>query len=309
LKIAFWHSSKPRERILADAFADGVRESGDTCEKISLGAPLEMYPMPPYCDVAVMVGVKSRELYRAHTRAGIHVLYLDKGYTRHAAPGDVKLWEYWRVSLDAHHPTEWIADQRSPDDRLDRLDLVMQPWRKHGDEKHIVLAGSSAKYHEFYGLKEPSGWARKVIAALRELTDRPIVYRPKPSWSDAVPIAGATFSQGQKSIDEELIGAHLLVTHGSNAVFEAVLLGVPCIVLGEAVAKPLSDTELTKASVADPRLATYKERHQWLANLAYWQWTMPEIAAGKMWQFMRPKIYGKQKPTGAEAAERGLEGG
>lgn len=304
MKIAFWHSDKPRERILADAFAQGVQSSGDTCNRIALGSPLDLQPMTPYCDVAVMVGVKSRELYRAHVRAGIHVLYLDKGYTRHAAPGDVKLWEYWRVSLDAHHPTEWLADQQSGDVRLCKLDLPpLQPWHKKGTD--IVLAGSSQKYHDFYGLKDPTRWAQKVVASIRECSDRPIVYRPKPSWSEATPIEGTRFSQGARTIDEDLQAAHVLVTHGSNAVFEAMLLGIPAIVLGDAVSRYLSDIDICTRSIETPRLASYAERHQWLCNLAYWQYTMPEIASGLLWDFIRPRIFGR--PIQQYTATRALD--
>lgn len=285
MKITFWHSDKPRERLLADAFATGARAHGDTVEL----RPLEPEPVVADCDLACMVGVKSRELFRAHFNAGAHVLYFDKGYTRHAAASPVKLWEYWRVALDSHQPTDGLMAKNMLDGRWQRLDLVFQPWRKAGPG-HIVIAGSSAKYHEFYGLKEPTAWARKLVAALREETKREIVYRPKPSWKDAVPIEGTRFSPGSESIEDVLRGAWCVVTHGSNACFEAVLNGIPCIITGNGVARDISSTAL--AEVEAPRLASYQERLQWGANLAYWQWTMPEMASGEAWQFLRPRVFG-----------------
>jgi hypothetical protein len=286
VRIVFWHSDKPRERLLADAFADGARVHGDTVEL----RPLESGPVSPAdADVVCMVGVKSRELYRVHQREGIHVVYFDKGYTRHAAPTPVKLWEYWRVSVDRHHPTEMLMDIARPMDRADRLGLVMQRWRKPTKRGHVLIAGSSAKYHQFYGLKAPTPYAHKLVAALREHTARPITYRPKPSWKDAEPIEGTEYSGTDQTIEQALAGAHCLVTHGSNAVFEAVLLGIPCVVLGDAVARPISSTSV--ADVEAPYLATYEQRHQWLANLAYWQWTMPELHRGEAWQYLRPLIY------------------
>jgi hypothetical protein len=303
----FWHSDKPRERLLADAFAQGARAHGDVVEL----HPLEAEPRVLDCDVACMVGVKSRELFRAHFNAGSHVLYFDKGYTRHASPSPVKLWEYWRVALDAHQPTDRLARMPPPGvGRWDRLGLVMQPWRRGNEEDtatvselaqvsreharkapgHILLAGSSQKYHDFYGLKDPTSWARKVVAALREETKREIVYRPKPSWKDAVPIEGTRFSSGAETIDEVLAGAWAVVTHGSNACFEAVLAGVPVVALGDAVAKPISSTTLD--AIESPRRASYVERLQWAARLSYWQWTMPEMATGQAWAFLRPQVFG-----------------
>jgi hypothetical protein len=284
MRVVFCHSDKPREHLLADAFAEGVRRHGDSCEMRALTP--DHTPVP--AEVACMVGVKSRELYRAYTDQGTHVVYLDKGYTRHARPGPVKVWEYWRVSLDAHHPTAKLGHPDMPHDRTDDLGLVVQPWRKNGIG--IVIAGSSQKYHDFYGLRHPTQWAQKLVKQIQSIApERPIIYRPKPSWKEAVPIEGTQFSRSG-DIYDVLVGAWCLVTHGSNAVFEAVLEGVPCIVLGDAVAKPISSTTLE--DIPEPRLATYTERHQWVANLSYWQWTMPEFAEGKAWAFLRPQIYG-----------------
>lgn len=287
MRICFWHSDKPRERLLADAFCDGVKAAGfdDVATKRALQPKVE----PADCDLAVMVGVKSRDLFAAHTYAGAHVLYLDKGYTRHAANSPVKLWEYWRVALDAHQPGErlWL-DPQKPDDRAEALKILIQPWRREG--KHILIAGSSAKYHEFYGLKEPTAWTSKLVGHLRRETKRAIVYRPKPSWREAVPIEGTTFSHGRSDLMEDLRDCWCMVTHGSNAVFEAMIAGVPQIILGPAVTARLSSQHVSL--IEQPRMAAFADRYQWLSNLAYWQWTMPEIAKGELWRFIRPQLYG-----------------
>lgn len=284
LRVCFWHSDKPRERILADAFMQGVSARGDYCEMRSLQPEVEVASS---ADVVCMVGVKSRKLYQAHWRAGIHTVYLDKGYTRHSSSGGVRSWEYWRVAVDAHHPTHYLPNLKSAHDRVTRLGLEFKPWRETG--KHIVFAGSSAKYHEFYGLKEPTSYARKIIRRLQQLTTREIVYRPKPSWKDAVAIDGTVYSQGG-SIMDVLQDAWALVTHGSNACFEATLAGIPSIVLGDAVARPIASTEVE--DIENPRLASDEERQNWLANLAYCQWTQDELASGEAWKHIRPLIYG-----------------
>lgn len=288
MKVTFWHSDKPRERILADAFRDGVRAHGDEIELRPLQPEVEV----AQADVAVMVGVKSRALFHAHWQAGIHTVMLDKGYTRHAAKGPVKIWEFWRTSVNGHHPTAKLMDTLRPFDRIERLGIPVVPWRKEG--KHIVIAGSSQKYHDFYGLKEPTGWAKKLVRRIREVeaggSEREIVYRPKPSWKEAVPIEGTRFSTNPETIEEVLRGAHCLVTHGSNACFEAVVMGVPCIILGDGVAKPISSTAIE--DLASPTLASPSARAQWMANLAYCQWTQPEFASGEAWAILRPQIYG-----------------
>jgi UDP:flavonoid glycosyltransferase YjiC (YdhE family) len=282
MKIAFLTSDKPREHILADAFLMGARRHGHE----TLVLPLKAEPeVGPY-DVACMVGVKSRELFRLHHKAGIPTIYFDKGYSRGKSNSPVAGWEYWRVAINHHHPTARLGE-RLPDDRLRRLGLHIQPWRRRG--KRIIVAGSSAKYHEFYGLSEPTRYAEKLIAQLRELSGRPIVYRPKPSWREAVPVDGAAFSRPPESLDNLLRGAHVLITHGSNSCFEAALAGIPSIVLGEGVAKPISSTKLE--AVEAPFVASDRARRQWLAALAYWQWTHAEMASGQAWEFLGKELH------------------
>lgn len=284
MKVCFFHSDKPRERLLSEAFLHGVAEHGDQI----VARPLTPEVVAATdCEVAVMVGVKSRELWHANHRAGLHLIMLDKGYVRHS--GTSRTWEYWRVSVDSHHPTQHLMRVDHPSDRFEKLGLKVKPWRSSG--RHIVFAGSSAKYHEFYGLHDPTRYAEKIFKQIRRVTqNREIVYRPKPSWHDAVPIDGTTYSTGPESILDVLQGAHCLITHGSNACFEATLNGVPSIILGDGVAKPISSTDLN--DIVRPKTAKDKERNQWLWNLAYWEWTMTEMHSGETWKHIRPFIFG-----------------
>lgn len=275
MKVAFLASDKEREQDLAAAFCAGVRAHGGEAETIDLtGAPVDLAEF----DAAAMVGVKSFEYWEGARMAGCVPIMLDKGYVRDRVRG-AKTWRYWRVAVGDHHPKL----QARPPERFAALGLTAQPWRKTG--KHIILAGSSAKYHAFYGLPDPTTYAREVVARLREVTNRPIVYRPKPSWRDAVPIKGCRYSTNTEHISAVLRGAWALVTHGSNASFEAALAGVPSIVLGNGIAKPLSSTDL--GEIEAPRLGN---RARWFASLAYCQWTLEEFESGEAWAEIKGQV-------------------
>src|SRR5690606_33738992 len=113
---------------------------------------------------------------------------LDKGYNRSR---DCKMWRYTRISVGTHQPD--LSAFKFKPDRVRSLPFPhICPVRKSG--KHILLIGSSAKCHEFLDLPDPTEWAASVVAEIRKHTDRPIVYRPKQSWRDAVPIPGTTMS-------------------------------------------------------------------------------------------------------------------
>lgn len=284
MRVCFYRSSKPREGNLAEAFVAGLRAHGDDGVIRMLDGEVQV---ADDCEVACMVGVKSKALFDANWRAGVHTIIFDKGYSRHKAPGPVRGWEYWRVSVDAHHPTVNLMKVDRPSDRFERLGFDIMPWRETG--KHILLAGSSAKYHEFYGLKDPTTYAKDIVRQLRAITERPIVYRPKPSWKDAVELTKTRFSALPETILDVLADAWVTVTHGSNACFESVVNGIPCIILGDGVAKPLSSTSLS--DIEAPRLATDEERYAWACNLAYQQFTLPEFFSGEAWATIKGQIY------------------
>lgn len=279
MRVVFFASDKPREQALAKAFLRGASFHRCHVEQ----RPLCASPDVRGADVIAMVGVKSKTLFDLTLAAGAVPVMLDKGYVRTRRSGS-RVWEYWRVAVGAHHPTETsLMRHKMNSDRWDALGLEVSPWRSRGNQ--IVIAGSSAKYHHFYGLPEPNDYYRDLAAQIRARSQRPIIYRPKPSFKDAQPIDGTEFSDGNENILDALWGAHALVTHGSNACFEAALQGVPSIILGDGVAAPFSSRTLE--DIENPIRG---KREQWFANLAYHQFTEREFRDGMAWQVMRPWV-------------------
>lgn len=270
MKVLFFASEKDREQALAKNFLAGAKLHRWDVEQRELVASPEI---EPGTTAVCMVGVKSKRLFKLAQKAGAVPVMFDKGYVRRRS-ADSRVWDFWRVSVGAHHPTHTtLMLNKMPGDRRDKLGLNVRAWRSRGYS--VVIAGSSAKYHDFYGLPDPETYYGELVEKLRGLTDRPVIYRPKPSYRDAVPIPGAEFSEGKENVMAALEGAWCMVTHGSNASFEAALLGVPSIVLGDGVAAPISSTRLEE--VVSPVLG---KREQWLANLAYHQWTEREMREG-----------------------------
>ena len=281
MRVVFYYAEKPRERILQGAFAEGVKVHGDEFEARLLSQEVVD------CDVAVMVGVKSRELFQANWKAGTHTVLLDKGYHRATYPGGARGWIYWRVAVNAHQCTAYLSQNR-PSDRAKKIGWHVRRWRKNGS--HILFGGSSQKYHEFVDAGDPTEFAKKTIRRIAKFSSREIIYRPKPSWDGAVPVEGATLRDEFVPLVHDLEGAWATVTHGSSICLESILCGVPVIVLGDAVAKPISSTDLLE--IESPRLASEDEVSQWLANLAYQQWTLAEFASGEAWGNIKSVIYG-----------------
>lgn len=152
-----------------------------------------------------------------------------------------------------------------PDDRWRALDTPAWPWSRDG--KHIVVAEPSPTYQRFHNIE---GWTKRTIAALKDLTDRPIVTRDKE------------MQRFGRKLHQDLKGAHALVTHGSNAAVEAVIMGCPVFVHPDSAASLVGLTDLNK--IESP---IYPERQPWLNSLAYSQWNEKELCDGTLWRLIR----------------------
>lgn len=327
MKVVFYAADKPREHMLASALAIGVRNAGDTFEMRRtaefgevLEGPERKYPDPtPDTDVACTFGVKgrSREIVEAHRGLGVATLMFDKGYTRDKGEGGHTL--YSRISVNAPDPTDYMMKTPRKADRWERLNFNMRQMTANPGG-HILICSSSEKYHDFHRLPPPNDWAVGLVSRIKKLCGNQIIYRPKPSSTQnqmgvvdtddpaelraalehyhAVMIrnrsvSGAAFSNGSSKMGDALRGCHVVVTHGSAAAMDAMLNGIPVIVLGRSVALPVAERELD--NVEKPYRPSDAGRLVWAHALAYCQWTTAELRSGEAWADLRAEIVRQAK--------------
>ena len=204
------------------------------------------------------------EPMRQQLAAGGHVIACDLAY-----------WDREhkvRVSIDAAHPQQWVMKQIRTADRFEQDRLTLEDtWNPDGP---VVIAGIGPKALVQYGRTVPD-WEQEQIAICRRLHRR-ILYRPKKPECLSPP--GVERRQGG-SIDAVLRGASLLVTWHSNAAIDAIRLGIPVVCRDGAAAAVCVST-----AADQPRPLPDAWRKQFLANLAWFQWTPQE--AGACWRFL-----------------------
>ena len=150
-----------------------------------------------------------------------------------------------------------------PDDRWRALDIqhCVRPWHKTG--KHILVADTGYDYWDLFSDRE---WTARTVVQIKKFTDRPIRVRGK---EDAKPLF------------EDLRDAHALVTHGSIAAVESVVMGCPVFV------HPFSTARLVgKINIADIECPAYPDREPWLYSLAYSQFNETELVDGTLFRLM-----------------------
>lgn len=280
--------STSKDDRLFDALAAGIRHCGDDVEATSD----DIKPCQLDCDYIGLHGLRRLDWLFHCMDTHTPFLYLDKGYRRQEKERD---W-FWRVGVNETHPADYIAMGRHNSGRVARLQKAMglplqiPEWRAPTAAGPIIIASSSEKFHVLHNLPPPREWVAGVIQKVRAHTKRPILYRPKPNYAGHGPIEGCQCVGSIKHMGGLFAGCHVLITHGSYICVDAMLAGVPSIVLGNGVLRHISSTDISE--VEEPSLASHGERQQAMANLAWTQYTVDEWQNGTAWRSVRRLFLG-----------------
>ena len=283
-RFAFYVTDKARTHLLAADLAVGAARHGDTVDMVTQEAlgVLDNY------DGAAVLGMArlAKRVLANYTRAGRHVLMFDKGYMRRR--------EYLRVSINSWQPLAYFQRFMRPDDRLK---VIMRSnefvIRGRPDDPapsdYILLAGTCQAHNNFHDLGNINDYHSDVVRLIRKHTRRSIVYRANPTWvrkhsSEVQAIPDTRWSSPDTPFQTELKRAHLLVTSGSSAAFEALAYGVPIMVLEQGIGAPMALGKKDYAKINKPYWPSEHERYQFFADAAYCQWTPEEYRSGLAWE-------------------------
>jgi len=263
-----------RAGVICKALHSGITACGDEVQSLRS----EFYSGGAENDGLAHYGLRgrTREAFIVYKKQKFAV-YVDLGYWGRKEGGSYA--GYHKIAVNSRHPDKYFRNRDMPSDRFDHFGLPIKPWKKDG--KHILVAGMGAKAAPIEGFK-PSEWEEAAVKEIKRYTDRPIIYRPKPSWSDPIPIEGTRFSHRNQSLEEVLENCWAVVSHHSNACVDALMEGVPAFCY-HGVAKPMGLQEL--ALIEQPLYPD--DRQQWCANIAYTQWKVDEIQSGAMWRHLK----------------------
>lgn len=266
-----------RSQFIADCLSHGLMAHGVHTETYHAGS----YNGKPRGDIACFYGLKDKlfDIYKDFISSGRKVLFVDLGFFQRKI--DQSLDGYYRATVNEMFPYKVFSDTPQPRDRLMRLQLAPPAPMRARANGHILLAGMSAKSAGVNGYS-PNEWETNAIVEIRKHTDRQIVYRPKPSYREAVPLLGADYAPGPLALEPLLTDAYCVVTHHSNVAIDGLMLGVPCFVDADCPGKVFSGKSLSDLDALP--MPTVEDREAWLGTLAYQQWMPWEIRRGYMHQ-------------------------
>ena len=194
---------------------------------------------------------------------GRNFIYWDRGYARRVFATWLPRGSdggYYRWHLN-NYQMQSIADVS--DDRWKSLDTKVTPWQRN-PKGHILIACPTPTYEKFHAIE---GWTEKTLRRLARITNRQVVTRDKES---------------KRALQDDLNGAFVMVSHGSNAAVEGVICGCPVVVDSSSAAALVGVTELEQ--VENP---IYPDRQKWLHSLAYNQFNEKELVDGTLWRLIQ----------------------
>ncbi len=255
--------SSRRSKSVAKSMALGAKALGIPAKAVAHFASVEG-------DVCIAYGWGNPGLFDAYRRHGGKYVYVDLGWWGRKPATDV-LGGYHKVVVNGREPNAYFR-ANMPGDRFAHTGLQIAPWRQYGH--HLLVAGMSEKSARTRGW-EPQQWETATIKELAQIYPfRPILYRPKPSWTGAWPIPGAAYSPATVPIEDALLGCFGVVACHSNVSVDALLAGIPMWV-GDGVAREFN-TRIDQFDNFERR----DDRQQLMNDIAYVQWTTAEMASG-----------------------------
>jgi hypothetical protein len=269
---------KEMRQKVGNALALGAAKFGDTVSIVVEDEYIEPRQDFDGCVIHGIAGQVARKIFDDYLAAGKHVLFFDKGYSRE---------DVVRVAVNAFQPTKYLMKIKRPGDRLTKFGVELKIPKKYSANDNVILFdGASGKYCQWCKLGDQLEWGQSVVNKIRQHTKREIIYRPRPSHNKAQYVEGAHTSQ--LILDVEFKRAHIVVSHGGNLGWDAIIAGLPHFMLSESIAAPMS--EINWPQLETPLRPNLAARQQWAQNVAYCQWTYDELADGSAWYVIREQL-------------------
>lgn len=271
-----------RSRVVCEAMFNGIKACGENVE-----LKFENQYNGVESDIAVFYGLEGNlgRIFRDYSRKA-RAVYIDLGYWGRREGGR---WSgYHKVVVNSRHPESYFQSTVHSADRFNRFGLRVEDWKWSG--KHILIAGMGDKGARAEGYA-PQEWETWAINELRKYTKRALLYRPKPSWREAKPLAYAGYSKETPAQDKEkglkkaLVDCYAVVTHHSNVAVDALVQGIPTF-CWKGVAACMSSQDLS--TIESPH---YPEgRQQWCNDIAHTQWSIREMSQGHAWKYLKNEV-------------------
>lgn len=234
--------------------------------------------------VIIFAGILRGEglIYRHCREKDKKFLYVDHAYLNRGYNANSSHTEWMRITPSAFN---WSLNSVEDDERWNQYfssKYQLSSWNKHDGKKILVLPPSEATKSLF---PESVEWTNNAIDEISKITTSPIHIREKPEQPivdfNTNQVIDRKFFTHEKTIEEEMLEAKLIVTFNSAVPVTGTILGIPCYCSPYAAAYPMNINLNYLNNPPEPN------RQAWLNQLVYHQYTGEEMKNGKVWDLLK----------------------
>lgn len=201
--------------------------------------------------------------------------------------GALKRGTTWRMGLNGIGLASRFYSQDQTPDRAYALGLF-DPAPTVNTGSHILIALQQTTSHLWRDMPPLSEWLTSVLSQLKTVTDLPILVRPHPREPLRFNLPGVDLQLPQSvpgsyddfDFDHVLQQAHCVINWNSNPGIQAAVRGVAVMTGPDSLAAPVGAWDFGR--IHDTAWVSEDARYRWLSDLAYHEWTLPEIQQGIM---------------------------
>jgi len=298
------------ERDILKNFYDGIKMFENTKSDVPtdrLEVEWGMSQQYEHCDLAVMMGSwKDRDRPHHNTRRDIvknapmflvvetpllsRVMF--ERSTQH------------RIGINGflNHNAVFTAGNHG-NDRLQKLGVTWNGW-KNDPNGHILLMLQLPGDASLRGINMWQ-WGMWAYQNIRKYTKNKIIIRTHPGHHpkemDTVYkfISDVSLNEDknvevvigskERPLQSDLKGAYCTVSYSSGSSIDSVLAGIPTIAMDPGnFAYGISSNYIEHIDGDNLRKAEDRDILQWMNNLSYSQWSVEEMASGRVWQHLKP---------------------
>lgn len=269
MRIAYFPKSCAQNSVpVMSAILSSLRRAGHVVVENSMD-----------CDAALVWSVLWHGRMAANQQAYLHYRKMNRPVII-ADIGALYRGQTWKLALNHITAEGYYGHQQDLDpDRPRRLGISLAINVSRSPT--IVIAGQHPKSLQVINLGSQEQWATNIYNQLRQVTDRPIVYRPHPRatvYTKQLP-ADLPIERPQAIPDtydnfDLRFDYHAVVNHNSGPGIQAAIAGTRPIVDPTSLAWPVS------VKLADLERPYNTDRDQWLIEICHTEYTLDEIEQG-----------------------------
>lgn len=280
MKCNVYLANSPIHDRALQAFSEGVPQAVDTeCRPVEHYEPSEVAVVFGVAKTALPFTTARGQVINGQRERGLPCVVLETGYIHRGDGAE----HYYAAGLGGLNGWADFRNADSPCDRWEQLGLTLKPYPSVPPTEGYALLCGQVPWDASVQHTQHDFFLFMAAELITRILDLPIVFRPHPKAPlKAYPAQVHQFASGHASLENDLVGARLVVVYNSNVAVDALVAGVPAVVLGAGDMVGLA----AYRRLHDAKKWPPPERRQWACDIAYTQWTLQEMREGLAWNHL-----------------------